>query len=170
MEYLYYVIFAGILALLYAFWKTNWINNQDEGSDRMKQIGASISNGAMSFLKAEYKVLSIFVIIVAILLAFAANNTGDSLLVSVSFLVGAFASGLAGFLGMRVATKANNRPTNAAQSGLAKALNVAFTGGSVMGLSVVGLGVLGVNSLYLLYSYMNLFETTAKLIQTFLIM
>ena len=73
------------------------------------------------------------------------------MLVSVSFLVGAFASGLAGFLGMRVATKANNRTTNAAQDGLAKALNVAFTGGSVMGLSVVGLGVLGVSGLFLLY-------------------
>ncbi|SVD30891.1 uncharacterized protein METZ01_LOCUS383745, partial [marine metagenome] len=153
------------MAMLYAFWKTSWINGQDEGTDRMKQIGASIADGAMAFLKAEYKVLAIFVIIVAVLLAFAANSTGDSLLVSVSFLIGAIASGLAGFLGMRVATKANNRTTNAAQDSLAKALNVAFTGGSVMGLSVVGLGVLGVTGLYIIYNSLNLFNDNAKLIQ-----
>ena len=139
MNNLYYVIGAGVVAMLFAFWKTSWINNQDEGSDRMKQIGASIADGAMAFLKAEYQVLAFFVIIVACLLAFAANSQGDSLLVSISFLSGALASGLAGFLGMRVATKANNRTTHAAESSLTKALNVAFTGGSVMGLSVVGL-------------------------------
>ena len=162
MTNLYYVIGAGIIAMLYAFWKTSWINNQNQGSERMKQIGASIADGAMAFLKAEYKVLSIFVIIVAILLAFAANSQGDSPLVSLSFLVGALTSGLAGFLGMKVATKANNRTTNAAQEGLAKALNVAFTGGSVMGLSVVGLGVLGVTGLFIIYNTLNLFDDTAK--------
>jgi len=165
MDNLYYVLGAGVLAMLYAFWKTNWINRQDEGTDRMKQIGASISDGAMAFLKAEYRVLAIFVVIVACLLAFAANSSGDSWLVSISFLVGALASGLAGFLGMRVATKANNRTTNAAQSSLAKALNVAFTGGSVMGLSVVGLGVLGVTGLYVIYNYFELFSNSQKLIQ-----
>ena len=165
MDNLYYVMGAGILAMLYAFWKTTWINNQDEGSERMKQIGESIADGAMAFLKAEYRVLALFVIIVAILLSYAANNQGDSLLISVSFLVGALASGLAGFLGMRVATKANNRTTHAAQTGLAKALNVAFTGGSVMGLSVVGLGVLGVTGLYVLYDSLNIFDSQDKLIQ-----
>ena len=165
MDNLYYVLGAGVLAMLYAFWKTNWINGQDEGTDRMKQIGASIADGAMAFLKAEYRVLAIFVVIVTFLLAFAANSSGDSWLVSISFLVGAFASGLAGFLGMRVATKANNRTTNAAQSSLAKALNVAFTGGSVMGLSVVGLGVLGVTGLYVIYNYFELFSNSQKLIQ-----
>jgi len=165
MNYLYYVISAGIIAMLYAFWKTNWINVQEEGSDRMKQIGSSISDGAMAFLKAEYKVLAVFVIIVAILLAFAANSQGDSIFVSISFLVGALASALAGFLGMKVATKANNRTTNAAQEGIAKALNVAFTGGSVMGLSVVGLGVLGVAGLYIIYDSLAIFENTEKLIQ-----
>ena len=165
MNNLYYVIGAGVVAMLYAFWKTSWINSQDEGSDRMKQIGASIADGAMAFLKAEYRVMTIFVIIVGCLLAFAANNQGDSWLVSISFLVGALASGLAGLLGMKVATKANNRTTNAAQDGLAKALNVAFTGGSVMGLSVVGLGVLGVSGLYVIYDTLHLFETTGKLIQ-----
>ena len=165
MDNLYYVIGAGVVAMLYAFWKTSWINNQKEGSDRMKQIGASIADGAMAFLKAEYQVLTVFVIIVACLLAFAANSQGDSWLVSISFLSGALASGLAGFLGMRVATKANNRTTHAAESNLAKALNVAFTGGSVMGLSVVGLGVLGVTILFIIYTNLNLFTSTEKLIQ-----
>ena len=166
MDNLYYVLGAGVLAMVYAFWKTGWINKQDEGSDRMKQIGASIADGAMAFLKAEYRVLAIFVVIVACLLAFAANNQGDSWLVSISFLSGAITSGLAGFLGMRVATKANNRTTNAAQTSLAKALNVAFTGGSVMGLCVVGLGVLGVTGLYVLYDHLELFSDPQKLIQT----
>ena len=166
MDNLYYVLSAGVLAMVYAFWKTSWINDQDEGTDRMKQIGASIADGAMAFLKAEYRVLAIFVVIVACLLAFAANNQGDSWLVSISFLSGAITSGLAGFLGMRVATKANNRTTNAAQTSLAKALNVAFTGGSVMGLSVVGLGVLGVTGLYVLYDHLELFSDPQKLIQT----
>ena len=165
MDNLYYVLGAGVLAMVYAFWKTSWINDQDEGTDRMKQIGASIADGAMAFLKAEYRVLAIFVVIVACLLAFAANNQGDSWLVSISFLSGAITSGLAGFLGMRVATKANNRTTNAAQTSLAKALNVAFTGGSVMGLSVVGLGVLGVTGLYVIHNYFELFSDSQKLIQ-----
>ena len=166
MNNLYYVLGAGVLAMVYAFWKTSWINNQDEGSDRMKQIGASIADGAMAFLKAEYRVLAIFVVIVACLLAYAASSQGDSWLVSISFLSGAIASAMAGYLGMRVATKANNRTTNAAQSSLAIALNVAFTGGSVMGLSVVGLGVLGVTGLYVIYDHLELFSDPQKLIQT----
>ncbi len=162
---LFYVFGSGLIAMLFAFVKTSWINKQDEGSDRMKKIGKSISEGAMAFLKAEYRILSIFVVVVACLLAFAANSQGDSWLISISFLVGAFASALAGFLGMRVATKANNRTTNAAQDGLAKALNVAFTGGSVMGLSVVGLGVLGVSGLFITYDSLGVFTDTSKLIQ-----
>ena len=156
-----YVIGAGALAMVYSFWKTSWIEAQDEGTERMKTIGKSIADGAMAFLKAEYRVLAIFVIIVAGLLAFAADSQEQSLLVSVSFLVGAFASALAGFLGMRVATKANNRTTNAARDSLAKALNVAFTGGSVMGLSVVGLGVLGVTGLFVVYSMSGFFVLPA---------
>ena len=162
---LFYVFGSGLIAMLFAFFKTSWINKQDEGSDRMKKIGKSIADGAMAFLKAEYRILSVFVIVVACMLAFAANSQGDSWLISISFLVGAFSSALAGFLGMRVATKANNRTTNAAQDSLAKALNVAFTGGSVMGLSVVGLGVLGVTGLFLLYDGLGLFSDMSKLIQ-----
>ena len=146
------IIGSGIFAMTFAFWKTNWINKQDQGTEKMEQIGANISEGAMSFLKAEYRVLGIFVIIVAILLGFAnQGNENSSSLVALSFIIGALASGLAGFLGMRVATKANNRTTNAARTGLAPALNIAFTGGSVMGLSVVGLGVLGLGILFIFY-------------------
>jgi len=164
-SYIYLVLGAGVVAMLFSFWKTSWINKQDQGTDRMIKIGKSIADGAMAFLKAEYRVLSIFVAIVACLLAFAAQIKGDSMLIAVSFLVGASCSALAGFLGMKVATKANNRTTHAAQTGIAKALNVAFTGGSVMGLSVVGLGVLGVTGLYIIYETFNLFETPQKLVQ-----
>ena len=153
MDNLYLVVSAGVLAMLYSFWKTSWINNQDEGTERMKQIGSSIADGAMAFLKAEYRILSVFVVAVAILLSYANSGKADSSpLIALSFIVGAMASALAGYLGMKVATKANNRTTNAARTGLAKALNVAFTGGSVMGLSVVGLGVLGLGVLFIYYS------------------
>ena len=166
MNNLFLVLGAGIIAMCFSFWKTAWINKQEEGTDRMKKIGKSIADGAMAFLKAEYRVLSVFVIIVACLLTYAASIKGDSMLISISFLVGASCSALAGYLGMKVATKANNRTTHAAKDGIAKALNVAFTGGSVMGLSVVGLGVLGITSLFILYSKFGNFGTdTASLIQ-----
>ena len=146
------VVVAGGLAMLFSFWKTSWINKQDEGTERMKQIGASIAEGAMAFLNAEYRVLAIFVISVAVVLGFANSGRSDSsILISMSFIVGAIASGLAGYLGMKVATKANNRTTNAARNSLTSALNVAFTGGSVMGLSVVGLGVIGLGGLFIFY-------------------
>jgi K(+)-stimulated pyrophosphate-energized sodium pump len=148
-----FVIGAAVLAMIYSFWKTSWISSQDEGTDRMKSIGASIADGAMAFLKAEYRVLAIFVVAVAVLLGLANSGRADSsALISLSFVVGAVTSGLAGFLGMKVATKANNRTTNAARTSLASALNVAFTGGSVMGMSVVGLGVLGLGGLFIFYT------------------
>ena len=152
------VLSSGLVGLLYAFLKTSWINKQDEGNERMQKIGKNIADGAMAFISAEYKVLSVFVGIVAVLLAIAAKNQNDSVLITFSFLIGALASGFAGYVGMKVATKANNRTTNAAREGLAKALNVAFTGGSVMGLSVVGLGVLGVSALFYIYSYLEIFS------------
>ena len=148
-----FVIGAAVLAMVYSFWKTSWISSQDEGTDRMKSIGASIADGAMAFLKAEYRILAIFVVAVAVLLGLANSGRADSsALISLSFVVGAVTSGLAGFLGMKVATKANNRTTNAARTSLASALNVAFTGGSVMGMSVVGLGVLGLGGLFIFYT------------------
>ena len=150
-----YVLVAGLLALIFSFWKTSWIENQDQGTKKMIVIGSSIADGAMAFLRAEYRVLSAFVIVVAIILGVAnKNNPESSVFIALSFLIGAVASGLAGFLGMRVATKSNNRTTNAARDNLERALNVAFSGGSVMGLSVVGLGVLGLGGLFLLYTNM----------------
>ena len=164
---LMFVIGAGVLAMIYSFWKTSWIEAQDEGTDRMKSICASIADGAMAFLKTEYRVLAIFVLAIAILLGVANRGRADSsALISLSFVVGALASGLAGYLGMKVATKANNRTTNAARNSLASALNVAFTGGSVMGLSVVGLGVLGLGGLFIFYS--NHFGSDAISIKTVL--
>lgn len=154
-NYIIFTLMSGLLALAFAFWKTSWIERQEQGTEKMKVIGASIADGAMAFLRAEYRVLSVFVIAVAIILGLANNNSSDSsTFIALSFLIGAIASGLAGFLGMRVATKSNNRTTNAARDSLEKALNVAFSGGSVMGLSVVGLGVLGLGGLFLLYTKM----------------
>ena len=121
----------------------------------MARIAKNIADGAMSFLKAEYKILSIFVICVAILLFLkGSNEEGSNGMVAFSFVVGAVCSALAGFIGMRVATKANVRTTNAARTSLGKALEVAFAGGAVMGLGVVGLGVLGLSSLFWLYQEM----------------
>ncbi|HOU21692.1 MAG TPA: sodium/proton-translocating pyrophosphatase, partial [Kiritimatiellia bacterium] len=132
---------AGLIALVFAWWKTQWINRQDPGTPRMLDIGAAVREGAMAFLRREYKVLAIVVVIVAILLA--AINTGPVRLVSLAFVFGAFCSALSGLFGMRVATVANMRTTNAARRGLPEALQVAFSGGAVMGMSVVGLGLTG---------------------------
>ncbi len=142
----------GILALLFVFFKNMWVSKQEVGDAKMARIAKNIADGAMSFLKAEYKILAIFVAAVAVLLYFKGENeAGSSGMVALSFIIGAFCSGLAGFIGMRVATKANVRTTQAARTSLGKALEVAFAGGSVMGLGVVGLGVLGLSSLFMLY-------------------
>lgn len=144
--------FFGVLALLFIAVRARWVSNQDAGTDKMKRIAAAIAEGAMAFLKAEYKILAIFVICVAALLFFSGMSSPDSSpLIAVSFIVGALCSALAGFIGMKVATKANVRTTNAARTGLGKALEIAFTGGSVMGLGVVGLGVLGLGALLYIY-------------------
>jgi len=143
----------GVLALLFVFIKNNWVSKQEVGNEKMARIAKNIADGAMSFLKAEYKILSIFVVAVAILLFFKGQaEAGSNGMVAVSFIVGAICSALAGFIGMKVATKANVRTTNAARTSLGKALEVAFAGGAVMGLGVVGLGVLGLSSLFAIYS------------------
>ena len=146
----YVVIGSGILALAYAMWRSAWISKQDPGNDRMKEIGQAVREGAMAFLSREYKVLSVFVVAVAALLLWG-NYSQNTSLVALSFVVGASCSGLAGFFGMRVATLANHRTTQAARSSLNAALLVAFNGGSVMGMSVVGLGVLGLSILFWIY-------------------
>jgi len=143
----------GVLALIYVFIKSGWVSKQEVGDAKMARIAKNIADGAMSFLKAEYKILSIFVVAVAILLFFkGSNEAGSNGMVAVSFIVGAICSALAGFIGMKVATKANVRTTNAARTSLGKALEVAFAGGAVMGLGVVGLGVLGLSGLFMIYS------------------
>ena len=141
----------GAIALLYTFWFSKWVANRDAGTDRMKRIAGYITEGAMAFLKAEYTRLAWFVVIVAVLLGVTSNADNTSPLIALSFAVGAFCSGLAGYIGMRVATNANVRTANAARGGLNQALNVAFRGGSVMGMGVVGLGVVGLSLLYLFY-------------------
>jgi K(+)-stimulated pyrophosphate-energized sodium pump len=143
----------GVIALLFVFIKNSWVSKQEVGTEKMARIAKNIADGAMSFLKAEYKILSIFVVAVAVLLFFKGQaETGSNGMVAVSFIVGAICSALAGFIGMKVATKANVRTTNAARTSLGKALEVAFAGGAVMGLGVVGLGVLGLSSLFAIYS------------------
>ncbi len=143
----------GVLALLFVVFKNVWVTKQEQGDEKMTRIAKNIAEGAMSFLKAEYKVLAIFVVAVAVLLYFkGASEAGSNGMVAVSFMVGAVCSALAGFIGMKVATKANVRTTQAARTSLGRALEVAFAGGAVMGLGVVGLGVLGLSGLFMIYS------------------
>jgi K(+)-stimulated pyrophosphate-energized sodium pump len=158
--YLLLVIGSAVLALIFAFIKSRWVNRQDPGNERMQEIGLAVREGAMAFLSREYKVLAIFVAVIAVLLFVgykmqsgevgADGSTGMSSgeeWIAISFLAGAFCSALAGYFGMRVATAANIRTTQAARTGLAQALAVAFNGGAVMGMSVVGLGILGLGVL-----------------------
>ena len=149
---IFFSIAAGVVALLYTAFKSSWVSKQEVGTERMGRIADSIASGAMAFLKAEYRVLAIFVAIVAAILGFSADPVTSSSMVAFSFIVGAICSGLAGFIGMKVATKANVRTTNAARQSLGKGLEVAFGGGSVMGLGVVGLGVLGLSILFFIFS------------------
>jgi K(+)-stimulated pyrophosphate-energized sodium pump len=153
---LYLIPVVGLIALLYAFIKNQWINKQDVGTEKMAEISANIKDGAIAFLKTEYKILTIFVVAVALLLGFANGNREDSSwMISISFIVGAFCSALAGYLGMIAATKSNVRTTNAARKSLGEALNVAFSGGTIMGMNVVGLGLLGLSSLFIFYGNMD---------------
>ena len=141
---------AGVLALAFAWWRAAWVKKQDAGNETMRTIASRIQEGAMAFLSAEYRYLAVFVVIVAGTLAVAnlVSDTGHWL-IAVSFVVGATASALSGYFGMRVATNANVRTTQAATKSLPAALAVAFSGGTVMGMSVVGLGLLGLGGLYI---------------------
>jgi K(+)-stimulated pyrophosphate-energized sodium pump len=150
---LYLIPAAGVLALVFAMFKASWVKSQDAGDEKMQVIAGHIQEGAMAFLSREYRVLAIFVVVVALLLGFGnAQLESSSWLIGVSFVLGAVASGLAGFFGMRIATLANVRTTSAARTSLNKALDVAFSGGAVMGMVVVGLGVIGLSMLYILYT------------------
>ncbi len=151
MDLFYLVPIFGIIALIYTFVQSSWVSKQNAGNDRMKEISGYISDGAMAFLKAEYKVMGYFVVVVAILLAIMGGSSANShWSIGISFVLGAILSALAGFIGMKIATKANVRTAEAAKTSLSKALKVSFTGGSVMGMGVAGLAVLGLGGLYLI--------------------
>lgn len=151
----YMVPAVALCALLYGLIRIRWVQAQDPGTDRMQLIGKWISDGAMAFLAREYRSLALFVVFVAILLGYANASVGDSQntngLIAVSFVLGAFCSALAGYIGMKSATAANMRTAAAARIGLNEALQVAFAGGSVMGLAVVGLALLGLGSLLIVF-------------------
>ncbi|MET3618048.1 K(+)-stimulated pyrophosphate-energized sodium pump [Peptoniphilus olsenii] len=147
MNMIYLAPLAGVLALLFAFYKASFVAKQDSGNDRMKEISSHISEGAMAFLTREYKALVVFVIVLALILAIGLKSVPTA----ICFVVGAILSVVAGYVGMKVATLANVRTTNAAwKSGLGKALDIAFSGGAVMGMCVVGFGIIGISLAYIL--------------------
>jgi K(+)-stimulated pyrophosphate-energized sodium pump len=151
MDLFYLIPVFGVIALLYTFIQSNWVSRQNAGNEKMKIISGHIADGAMAFLRAEYKILTYFVVIVAILLAvMGSTNANSHWSIGVAFVVGAVFSALAGFIGMKIATKANVRTAEAARTSLSKALKVSFTGGSVMGMGVAGLAVLGLGALFLI--------------------
>jgi K(+)-stimulated pyrophosphate-energized sodium pump len=148
---IYLVPLSGRIGLLYTLIKFNWVAKQDAGTDRMKEISNYIAVGAMAFLRAEWKILGYFVVVVGMLLALmASSNPHSHWMIAVSFVVGAVFSATAGYIGMKIATLANVRTAQAARTSLSKALNVSFTGGAVMGLGVSGLAVLGLGGLYII--------------------
>jgi K(+)-stimulated pyrophosphate-energized sodium pump len=151
-NYLFYAVPAmGIIGLLYTLIKFNWVAKQDAGNSRMKEISTYIAEGAMAFLKAEWKILGYFVVVVALLLGFmASRNPNSDWTIAIAFVIGAVSSAVAGLIGMKIATKANVRTANAARTSLSQALKVSFTGGSVMGSGVAGLAVLGLGGLFLI--------------------
>ncbi|HRZ42358.1 MAG TPA: V-type H(+)-translocating pyrophosphatase [Bacteroidales bacterium] len=149
---IYLVPLIGVFALVFTAARSSWISKQDAGNEKMRKIAGFISDGAMAFIKAEYRILAIFVVFITLVLVFVADPETSSPLVALSFVLGSASSALAGFIGLRIATRANVRTANAARFSLNRALKVAFTGGSVMGMAVVGLGMLGLGALFILYA------------------
>jgi K(+)-stimulated pyrophosphate-energized sodium pump len=144
-----------LIGFVFIGWKTSWVNKQSSGDKKMKDIADRIRAGAMAFLKSEFKTLLIFVIAVAILLFFKSTTEASSNgFVVISFIGGAFLSGFTGYMGMRIATKANVRTTQAAKTSLSNALRVAFSGGSVMGIGVVSTGIIGLSLLFIIFNYL----------------
>lgn len=152
MNTLFYLVpIFGIVALFYTFIKSSWVSKQPAGTDKMQTISGHIADGAMAFLKAEYRILTYFVVIVAILLGIMGySNENSHWSIGVAFVLGAVFSATAGFIGMKIATKTNVRTAEAAKTSLSRALKVSFTGGSVMGMGVAGLAVLGLGALFLI--------------------
>lgn len=155
--YLIYLIpVFGLVGIIVMAIKSAWVTKQETGDASMNQLAGYIADGAMAFLRAEWKILSYFVIVAGILLAWSGTTVGDksSPVIVVSFVIGAFLSAFAGYLGMRIATKSNVRTTQAAKTSLAQALKVSFTGGTVMGLGVAGLAIIGLGSLFIVFYQM----------------
>ena len=151
---LYAVPLMGVLGLFAMFVKSTWVEKQDAGDQKMRDLASYIANGAMAFLKAEWKILGYFAVIAMLLLAWLGTQTHNSSpVIAIAFLIGAVFSAVAGFIGMRIATKANVRTTQAARTGLAKALKVSFTGGSIMGIGVASLAVIGLGGLFIVFYY-----------------
>ncbi len=152
---IYLIPAAGVIGIIIMLLKSAWVTKQNAGDENMKVLAGYIADGSMAFLKAEWKVLSYFAVIAGILLAYTGTLVEtSSWVISISFLIGAFISALAGYIGMRIATKANVRTTQAARTSLAQALKVSFTAGSVMGIGVAGLAVLGLGSLFIVFYQM----------------
>jgi K(+)-stimulated pyrophosphate-energized sodium pump len=155
MTILYLAPGLGVLALLYTALRAGWVSRQDAGDDRMRTIAGHIADGAIAFLRAEYRVLALFALIACLFLGFLSfGNERSSPIIIVAFLIGAVFSAAAGFIGMKIATKANVRTAQAARTSLSQALNVSFAGGSVMGMGVAGLAVLGLGGLFIVFYYM----------------
>jgi len=155
---LYCIPALGLIGIIVMMFKSAWVNKQDAGDKNMQELAGYIADGAMAFLKAEWRVLSIFVIFTAALLAYSGTITEingvpmhSSWIIAIAFIIGAFFSAFAGFIGMKAATKANVRTTQAARTSLKQALKVSFTGGTVMGLGVAGLAVLGLGGLFIVF-------------------
>ena len=155
---IYTIPAMGIIGLLVMFIKSAWVSKQDAGDAKMQELAGYIADGAMAFLKAEWRVLSIFVVFAAALLAYSGTihevngkEIHSSWIISIAFIIGAVFSATAGYIGMKVATKANVRTTQAARTSLKQALKVSFTGGTVMGLGVAGLAVLGLGGLFIAF-------------------
>ena len=158
---IYFIPVMGLIGIVFMIGKSAWVNKQETGDAAMTELSGYIADGAMAFLKAEWKILSYFVVIAALLLAWSGTTVADSSwIIAISFITGAFLSAFAGFIGMRIATKANVRTTQAARTSLAKALNVSFTGGTVMGLGVAGLAVIGLGSLFIIFYTMYVKNVT----------
>ena len=149
---IYLVPLCGIIGLLYTAWRFKWVTDQPAGDANMQKLSGYIADGAIAFLKAEWKILAYFAIPTAILLAWLGSSTDkSSWIIAIAFLIGALFSAFAGYVGMKIATKANVRTAQAARTSLAQALKVSFTGGSVMGMGVAGLAVLGLSLLFIIF-------------------
>src|SRR5690606_25780949 len=157
---IYAIPLVGIIGLIVMITKSAWVSKQEAGDENMRTLAGYIADGAMAFLKAEWKVLSYFVIIAALILGYSGTLVEtSSWVIAISFIIGAFTSALAGYIGMNIATKANVRTTQAARTSLAKALKVSFTAGSVMGIGVVGLAILGLGSLFIVFYQLYVINT-----------